>query len=261
LERNDRATKEVMDLHTEMRRQEIVKMLSLESPMQVEDIIGRLDATPATIRRDLTYLEKTGAIMRTRGAAKIVNPFPTRNIMFSSEKLLIAKYAASLVEDGSSIILDSGTTTLALANQLVNKKYLSVVTNSISIVNAFANTDISTTIVGGYVLHREQAVVGPDAEAYMKNIHASKLFLATTGIRIPEGLTCVSPFQASIKKAMIQSANKVILLADSSKFEASGMMQFADFKEIHCLITSKPLKDKELRKWLDNLGVEVVVVN
>ena len=246
-------------MHAENRRQEIIKMLSLESPMLVEDIIKRLDATPATIRRDLTYLEKTGAIMRTRGAAKIVNPFPTRNVMFSSEKLAIAKYAASMVEDGSSIIMDSGTTVLALANQLVNKNNLSVVTNSVAIVNAFSNTDISTTITGGFIAHRQEAVIGPDAEAFMKHIHVQTMFLSTTGIRSPEGLTCVSPFQASIKKAMMQSANKVILLADSSKFEVSGMILFADFKEIDCLITSKPIKDKELKKRLDSLGVKVVI--
>ncbi len=234
-------------------------MLSLESTMLVEDIIKRLDATPATIRRDLTFLEKTGAIMRTRGAAKIVNPFPTRNVMFSSEKLAIAKYAAELVDDGMSIIMDSGTTTLALANQLVNKANLSVVTNSVAIVNAFANTDVSTTITGGYLAHRQQAVIGPDAEEFMKKIHAPLLFLSTTGIRHPDGLTCVSPFQASIKKAMIQSASKKILLADSSKFDVSGMVLFAKFEELDMIITSKPIKDKELKKHLAELNVEVVV--
>ena len=246
-------------MHTETRRQEIIKMLTLESPMLVEDIIKSLDATPATIRRDLTYLEKTGVIMRTRGAAKIVNPFPTRNVMFSSEKLAIAKYAATLVNDDVSIIMDSGTTTLALANQLVTKSNISIVTNSVAIVNTFSNTDIPTTITGGYLAHRQQAVIGPDAEAFMQRIHAELLFLSTTGIRAPEGLTCVSPFQASIKKAMIKSANKVILLVDSSKFEVSGMVLFADFKEIDILVTSKPIQDLELKQRLDSLGVEVIV--
>ncbi len=234
-------------------------MLSLETSMRVEDIIKRFNVTPATIRRDLSYLEKSGAIMRTHGAAKIVNPFPTRNILFSDEKMAIAKCAAKLIEDGMSIILDSGTTTLSLANQLVSKKDLTVITNSIAIANTFAVTDVTTILTGGVLIGRQQTIIGPDAEHFLSNIQASTLFLSTTGIDPKNGLTCVSPFSASIKKAMIKSAKRVVLLCDSSKFNVSAVVLFARFDQIHQLITSRPITDKVLLANLKAAGVEITI--
>jgi len=246
-------------LRIELRRQEIIKLLSFETSMRVEDIIKRFNVTPATIRRDLSYLEKAGAIMRTHGAAKIVNPFPTRNTMFSNEKLAIAKCAARLVEDGMSIILDSGTTTLSLANQLVNKKNLTVITNSLAIANTFAITDVTTIITGGVLIGHQQTIIGPDAEHFLSNIQASTLFLCTTGFDSRNGLTCVSPFTASIKKAMIKSAKRVVLVCDSSKFSTSAVVLFASFDQIHQLITSRPITDKVLLANLKAAGVEVTI--
>lgn len=247
------------DLHTELRRQEIIKLLSLETSMRVEDIIRRFDMTPATIRRDLSFLEKTGAIMRTHGAAKIVNPFPARNVMFSDEKMAIAKCAARLVDDGTSIILDSGTTTLSLANRLVGKRDLTVITNSIAIANTFAVTDVTTIITGGVLIGRQQTIIGPDAEHFLANIQASTLFLSTTGIDSGNGLTCVSPFTASVKKAMMKAAKRVVLLCDSSKFNVSGLVLFARFEQIDQLITSRPIADKTLLASLQGAGVEVTI--
>lgn len=246
-------------MHTELRRQEIIKLLSLETSMRVEDIIKRFDVTPATIRRDLSYLEKTGAIMRTHGAAKIVNPFPTRNVMFSDEKMAIAKCAARLIVDGTSIILDSGTTTLSLANQLVSKRDLTVITNSLAIANTFAVTDVTTILTGGVLIGRQQTIIGPDAEQFLGNIQASTLFLSTTGIDPENGLTCVSPFTASIKRAMIKAAKRVVLLCDSSKFDVSGLVLFARFDQIDQIITSRPIADKVLLDNLKAAGVEITV--
>lgn len=248
-------------MNTDLRRQEIIKMLSLESTMRVEDIIKRFDVTPATIRRDLSSLEKSGAIMRSHGAAKIVNPFPTRNVMFSDEKMSIAKCAARLIEDGTSIILDSGTTTLSLANQLVGKKGLTVITNSIAIANTFAVTDVTTIVTGGVLNGKQQTIIGPDAEHFLSNIKASTLFLSTTGIDRNNGLTCVSPFTASIKKAMIRAAKRVVLLCDSSKFNVSGLILFARFEQIDQLITSHPIADTVLLDNLRAAGVEVTIAN
>lgn len=249
----------MLSLHAEFRRQEIIRMLSTESIMKVEDIIKCFEETPATIRRDLAYLEKTGAIMRTHGAAKIVNPFPTRNVMFSAEKMSIAKYTAKMVADNSSIIMDSGTTTLSLANQLVNREHLTVITNSLAIANTFALTDITTIVTGGVLIGKQQTFVGPDAEEFLSKVQASTIFLATTGIDPENGLTCISPFTASIKKAMIRAAKHVVLLCDSSKYSIPGLLLFARFDQIHQMVVARPIEDKRLLANIQNAGVEILV--
>lgn len=247
-------------MHSEARRQEIIKMLTLENTMRVEDIIKHFDETPATIRRDLTYLEQNGAIMRTHGAAKIINPFPTRNVILSDEKMSIAKYAAKQIEDGACLIMDSGTTTLSLANRLIDRKNLTVITNSVAIANTFATSDGVTTIVSGGVLDgRVQSLIGPDAENFFAHYQASTVYIATTGLDHEMGLTCISPFQASIKKAMIRAGERIILLCDSSKFQSTGGILFAPFEQINCMITSKPVQDEDMLRRLSDAGVEVVV--
>jgi DeoR/GlpR family transcriptional regulator of sugar metabolism len=237
-------------------------MLSMDmAEFRVEDIIRNFDETPATIRRDLAYLEKTGAIMRFHGFAKAVNPFPVRNIFFSQEKLAIAKQAASMVPDGTSVLFDSGTTTLCIANQLVNKRNLTVITNSLAIANALSNSSVTTLLTGGVLSGKQQSLCGPDAEMFLSRLQAPLLFLSTTGMMIPRGLTCISPFQASIKKALIKAAKRVILVCDSSKFNFPGLILFADFSEIDCIITSEPIKDDSLRDRLEKLGIETFITS
>lgn len=251
---------EVVFMHSEVRRQEILKMLTLQDTMRVEEIIKHFDATPATIRRDLTYLEQSGAIMRTHGAAKIVNPFPARNVIFSEEKIAIAKCAVKDISDNACIIMDAGTTTLSLASRLAGKKNLTVITNSIAIANTLAGAEDVTTIISGGVLNgKTQSLIGPDAEQFFSRYQASTAYIATTGIDRSAGLTCISPFEHSLKRAMIAAARRVVLLCDSSKFDNAGGMLFATFQDLDCIITSKPITDQALLDRLRQANVELIV--
>jgi DeoR/GlpR family transcriptional regulator of sugar metabolism len=246
-------------MYIEQRRQEILKLLMNKSPMAVNEIIERVGDSPATIRRDLTFLEKNGYIVRSRGYAKYVHPEIVHKIAFSDEVIAIAKKAAELVDSGSTIMLDSGSMTLAMSYQLIGKKNLTVVTNSISIANVLAVTDIATHLTGGFLVGREEALVGPDAEEYVRKVKVPLLFISTTGVRGTQGLSCVTPFQATMKRTFIQSAEKVILLIEPEKFETDALMLFADFSDIDCIITSKPIANKSLKSRLDSLGVQVII--
>lgn len=253
---------------TNERRQSIVQILKDGDgdPVRINDIVKHFNVTPATIRRDLCHLEKSGVVLRTHGAAQLIanNTVPGyihRNEIFSDEKLAIAKIAAQMVKPGETVVLDTGTTTQAIANQLSNRNDITLITNSVSIATSLADTKLSTTTMlsGGYLYGRDLALIGPEAEATFNKFSASIVFLGTTGIRSCEGMTTFSSFQASVKQSMIKCAKKRVLVADASKFKISGLVMFANFSEINTFITTGPIEDPDFFDRMNELNVEVII--
>lgn len=231
--------------------------------MSVNDILSKSVASPATVRKDLTYLEQKGLISRTRGYAHLVpeppvSEFSSRESSHSEEKKKIARIAARLVEDHDSIILDSGTTTLEIAKELVNHKDLTIVTNSIAVAAVLVNSSVNVLMSGGILKKPVLSLVGPDTEAYFKRIEASKLFLCANGVRSTIGLTTTSPFELNIKRNMIKAANKIYAVLDSSKFNTTSIDLFCEFSEIDCVITDKPIEDPALMAMFDKLNISVL---
>ena len=183
-----------------------------------------------------------------------------QSIEFSPEMLEIAKAAAKLVEDGDTIMLDSGFSTLALAYQLTSVNNLTVITNSIPVAALFNSIEhIQTYVTGGFLRVRENARVGTDAIESIRKMHAVKVFISTTGIRETSGLTCVSTFQEDVKRAFVNAADKVILLATDQKFGKDAVRVFATFDQIDTIITNKPIESKVLLQSLDKNNVEVII--
>lgn len=248
-------------MNMEERRQAILHLIMEHSPIAVSELLLQVDESPATVRRDLSFLEDNGIITRTHGYARYVEPEIVHKIVISDEKVAIAKRAAALVDENDTILLDSGASTLALAQQLANRTDLTILTNSLSVANALSNSNVTVHMTGGYLSGREEALLGPEAENYIRRINVPKLFLSTTGIRGEEGLTCVTPFQANIKRSFIRVAQKVILLAEEAKFHTDALRIFAEFHEIDCIITSAPIADPALRDCLAKQHVEVLVAD
>ena len=245
------------------RRKAIIDFLQQKHECDVNEIIAQFDVTPATIRRDLSHLEQAGSITRTHGAVQLVGSpavpgFITRDTLFSQEKLAIAEAASQLVHSGDSVILDSGTTANAVAQRLVGRQDISLITNSLAILLSLKAPAQNLILTGGVLDYENLALIGPDAEAAFEHISASILFLGTTGVRGCDGMTAISPFQASIKRKMISCARRRILVVDSSKFNASGMILFASFSDIDTVVTSYPIQDPALRQTLDRKGIEVI---
>ncbi len=249
-------------MHMYERRQKILEILLTQSPVEVEFLAQQLDTTPVTVRRDLTSLESDGLIVRSRGIARLNNtPFYVKGPgtpVRLNEKRAIAKSAAAMIPHGVSVILDSGTTTLVLAELLTERKDITLITNSITAANVMAATNVPTIVVGGNLFGDFYALVGPETEDYFSSITADILFLATTGIRRDE-LTTMTPFQNSLKRKMVQCAQKVVLLADESKFKVNGIMGFAKFSEIDAIITSAPISSQETLDLLHDNNVEIIV--
>jgi DeoR/GlpR family transcriptional regulator of sugar metabolism len=241
----------------------ILKMLQESESLLVNDLIAKFSESPATIRKDLTFLEKNGLIRRTRGEAHYANPqlvlpVTSRGELNTLSKSNIARIAASMIEDDDSIILDSGTTTLAIARQIANRKKINVITNSIAIAYTLSGSELSVVMTGGILSGRNLSLIGPDAEAFFNKIEVNKLFLSASGVRGAQGLCVASPFECSIKKQMIRSAKKVIAVIDSSKFETSSINIVTDFSSIHCLITNRPIADPSILEALHQYNVETL---
>lgn len=247
-------------MRNDERRKQILEIVMEDDSIRVSDLIERVDGSAATVRRDLTFLEQNGYILRKHGFVKYVQPEMVQSIEFSTEMIEIAKAAAKMVEDGDTIMLDSGFSTLALAYQLTGVNNLTVITNSIPIAALYNSIEhIQTYVIGGFLRVRENAMVGSDAVESIGMMHAGKVFLSTTGVRESTGLTCVSAFQEDVKRAYVKAADKVILLATDQKFGKDAVRVFATFDQIDTIVTNKPVESKILQQNLEKNNVEVVI--
>jgi DeoR/GlpR family transcriptional regulator of sugar metabolism len=245
------------------RRNSILKMLQTVRAMPICDIILKFNASPSTIRKDLTYLEQKGFITRTRGLAHFVNETaPTaialREAIRSEEKKKIAQIVVSLIENDDTIILDSGSTTSEIAKAIKHFNDLTVVTNSVEVANVLCDSNINVLMSGGILKKPILSLVGPDTEAFFNRIEVSKLFLSANGVRSTIGLTTTSPFEHNVKRNMIKAAQKVYAVLDSSKFQTTSIDLFCDFSEIDCIITDKPIENQELAKKFKQLDIEIL---
>lgn len=256
-----------MSSSTSLRRQQIAHFVNEHSFCDVNTIIDYFNVSPATIRRDLSYLEKNGLLRRSHGVVHASNSSPipsfyTRQTIYSEEKKRMGQYAAQMVEDGATVLIDGGTSTSMVLKSIPPKKNLTIISNSISVLPISAqliNSLSDFILLGGQIDHKNLTTYGPFAEQILDGMSADILFLGTTGI-LNDGLMTHNLLQANIKRKMIQRAKKCVLLADARKFCISGTFRFATFSDIDVVVTSEPIQDETIRHTLETLGVEVVVV-
>lgn len=236
-------------------------LLEKNNVVRTRDIIAMIPSSPATLRRDLVAMEREGVIRKARGRVfpqepNRAPPYAMRGLLRDAEKDAIGKAAAALVEEGDSIILDAGTTTLAMAEHLRHFKRLSIITNSIPVPSVFHETSVSVFVCGGMV--EDMALVDDDAVAYFAARRANKAFFGATGVWGAEGLSVFSSYQRAVKRRMLASAEKAYVLMDSSKFNYRGITKFADFSELTGIVTSRPVDDPELLERIDSLGIDII---
>lgn len=226
------------------RQQAICILLKDFGYLTVSDLALRFGVSEMTIRRDLKALASNGLIQREHGgAAFLSNTQSIEDLFFNrlgeaeKEKSTIGDMAADLIQPGESIIIDAGTTTLAVAKAIIPKE-LVVITNSIPISTVLTGrAGISVLLTGGEVRESTYALVGPLARSALSNFYADKLFIGATGICVNRGLTTSNLLESEIKQAMIQSAKETILVAHSQKFNEACYHTFASWNDIHTLIT------------------------
>lgn len=254
-------------LFAEERRKTILNILEKKERVQVNKLSKKFNVSEATIRRDLTELEKEGLILRTHGGAmkagsRRFEPSLEEKIdSYIDEKKKIGYKASQFIKDGDTILIDAGTTTVQIIKHLLNKKDITLVTNGLNIINEIKSVglEIEVVLIGGVFKSKTQALVGPLAENSLKNIRVDKAFIGTNGFTIKDGATTPDLAEAEIKKTMINNAQEVWLIFDHSKFNRVAFSKFAGLNDIHYIIINKI--DDKARKKIEESGVEVIIAD
>lgn len=246
------------------RRRQIAALVTQRGSIRASDLSDLFGVTDETIRRDLTQLAESGVLRRLHGGAertRAETTFSRRLREHESEKEAIARAAADLVTDGSTIIIDSGTTTLHLARALVDKRDLVVVTNAVTnAVELMEHPNITVVLIGGVVRSATFGATGDLAVANLSDLRVDQTFLAISGISIEGGMTYPSFEEAAVKRAMIAAAQEVILLADHTKFEHNTMVRVAPLDVLSKIVTDVKV-DSQMEAHLRDIGVELIVAS
>lgn len=250
-------------LYAAERQEAIAREAKERGRVDVADISDRLGVTPETVRRDLTVLEQRGLVRRVHGGALPVTQTErepsilTRLQRGETEKRRIAERAVAELPEQGSILLDSGSTTLALARALPRDLNLAVVTNSVAIAAVLADReDLDLHLIGGSVREITGAAVGSWALHALRDTRVDVAFLGANGFSVEHGITTPDLAEADVKRAMVAAARRPIVLAESSKAGRSQFQRFARVDDISLLITDGGLDD-ETAESLDAAGMEV----
>jgi DeoR family transcriptional regulator, fructose operon transcriptional repressor len=250
------------------RRNRIIDLLKENHSISVSDLCEILEASEATIRRDLSILENSGKLERTHGGAiynesnriNIEDVLSSREGKFLLEKQAIANKAFDLLENHDTIVLDAGTTTYELAYLIGQSNlHLTIVTNSMIVFKELAkNPNVELIILGGKVRTNTLASVGSAAVELMQRLFVDKAFLGTNGISLNEGFTTTDMDEAGIKRAMIQSSKQRIILADNSKFNKVYINQFAPVSMVDIIVTDDQTNKELLNEFIERYDIKVI---
>lgn len=248
--------------YPEHRRELILTRLRTEGRATASIVASELDVTTETIRKDFVALEQMGLLRRVHGGAVPVGqlsyePPVAARFEFGDEKMRIAKAALAHLPAGGSVLMDAGSTTARLADILPSDRPLTVYTNTLSIALTLLDKRMLTVMtLGGRVRPLTVAEVDDWAARSLSEINVDVAFLGANAVSIERGLTTPDPAEAAIKRLMLSSARRCILLADHSKFGQVSTCKHADLSDIDLVITDSGIDAQELMA-LRAVGVEV----
>jgi DeoR/GlpR family transcriptional regulator of sugar metabolism len=251
------------------RRRLVRRWLVERGSVRVADLARQLGVSDETVRRDLRGLAAEGVaetvhggaiVLSASGAAALgVPPLERRQTVEQDAKRAIGAAAARRVESGQVVILDTGSTTVAVADHLRQHDNLTIVTNSLTVAQVAAGIPTTTTyVVGGKLVTGSLSLIGPQAHRDLAKISADWAFLGSAAIHAGGGFTSADPYEAEIKRAMIRAARQVAIVADHTKFDARRFASFAEATDIQYLFTTSGVPD-DARAWLERAGVTVVI--
>lgn len=250
----------------EERRRSIVEMLQREGRVFVANLARHFRTSQITIRKDLEVLDNQGLIHRTHGGAlpvqsgALVDPtLREKEKQHREEKIRIAMAAAKMVEEGQSVLLDSGTTTTAIARALKDIKKLVVITNAMNIAAEVAGTNIEVILTGGVLRKNSFSLVGPVAEQSLRQLSADILFLGVDGFDTQLGIFTPNLFEAQVNRVMVEISRKTVAVCDSSKFGRRSLCNIMPATAVHHVITDKNIAKQELEALRD-AGIKTTLV-
>jgi len=248
------------------RHAQLIGLLKKRGYCSVVEMSQLLNVSPMTIRRDLHMLHEKQIAEVTHGgarfsASKRIEPdFDIRTHEHLAEKQAIGKLAVErFIEEGDVVGIDSGSTTLEIVRNLPNIP-LTIVTHSLAAANVVAqNKRYSLIVLGGILQHEANCLCGPQAIAALQTLYINKLFLSTSGLVAPDGLSCNNLADAEVKQALISSSRQTILCMDSSKVGRAYLARFATLNDIDTLITDNGISD-ESREAIERQQIQIITV-
>lgn len=272
-ERTGAYVSENQNLLAEQRRSLILDEVRRRGGVRVNELTRKLGVSDMTVRRDLDALARQGVLEKVHGGAVPVVEASTHEPGFEAKSGLeltakedIARAAAELVAPGSAIALSGGTTTFALAHQLVDVPDLTVVTNSVRVADVFhaaqrttgPRQGAATVVLTGGVRTPSDSLVGPVADQAIAALHFDVLFLGVHGISVEAGLSTPNLAEAETNRRLVQSARRVVVVADHTKWGVVGLSSFAALEQVDTLVTDAGLESKARSEVSEHLRRLVV---
>lgn len=248
------------------RRKRIIELVTAQGFCTNAELSAALEVSEMTVRRDVERLAQEERLRRVHGGVTVLSSdamspsdFTERIAVMGEEKRAIARAALDFVTRGATLCLDAGTTTLELARLLPEDHRLTVATHSVpAIVTLLPNSGVHVFGLGGELHPETQDFAGPSTLATIRNLRISALFLAAGGLSA-RGVFCASDHEALVKRALIEVSDRVILLADSSKFRSSAMVRVCGLDAIHHAVIDDGASEPELTLLREN-SVHLTVV-
>jgi DeoR family transcriptional regulator of aga operon len=247
----------------EERRRAILDLVNHEGKVLVKSLAPRFDTSQVTIRKDLEILHNQGLVHRTHGGALHVRPeaqldpsLREKEKLHPKEKHKIAVLAASMVKEGQTIVLDSGTTTTLIARTLRQFRRITVITNAVNIAADLAGSNIEVVLTGGILRENSFSLVGPLAEDALRHLSADILFLGVDGFDVHFGLTTPNMLEAKVNRVMVEIARRTVVVCDSSKFGRRSLSLISPTSAVHQTITDSRIPKSDQRA-LEEAGIEV----
>lgn len=247
------------------RMNQIIQILKEEGRVRVKDLSSQFGMSEDAIRKDLQALEKEGVIERTYGGGILktlpveIQSIDARRSKLSAEQRIIAKKAMKMIEPNDVIFIDISSTTLALAEELVQTQMpLTVVTNDLEILYRLCrNPHLRMVCPGGVYNHDEGGFTGTETMENLTRIRVNKIFMSTCGIPADLGVMTYNIDDGNTKRVLMSIAHKKILLVETKKFHSSGLYQFANLEDFDCMIIEKEL-EAEIKKQIAEVPIQVM---
>lgn len=253
------------NLLNEERRRAILRLIQRDGRVLVGTIAREFNVSPVTARNDLALLHKRGLIQRVHGGAIAAGftaedpALSQKTALHSREKAAIAHAAAKLVHPHETVVLDSGSTTTAVARLLSRISPLTVITNAVNIASDLSGSSAQVILTGGTLRENSFSLVGPLAEETLAQLNADRCILGVDGIDPVHGITTPNMHEAKVNRMMISISREVTVVTDSSKFGRRSLTQIAPVRSIHRLITDHNAPPNEIHR-LQDAGIEVILV-
>lgn len=253
-------------MYPKERQKQIIQLLTEQDMMKLTDLSTHLEVSMETVRRDIQALVVQQKIEKFYGGIKLV-PTPEQESLIAArmhehidEKEKIARVAVHYIEDGDTIFLDSGSTTYPLAKYIKERQKLTVVTNSLPIVNELIDSDVDVLLIGGKLRHSEKSITAYDMLFRFDYLNIQKAFICTSGLSLENGLSDYDIDEIRTRRQIMDNSKQTYVLCDHSKFGHDVTIKTCNLAQVDGIITDDGL-DNTIRQQFNEAGHRLIIAD